>query len=501
MLETVNITKKFAGVTALNNVNLQLMPGKVTALIGENGAGKSTLMKILSGVYTSYEGQVVYKGREMHFANPKEAQNSGIAIIHQELNLIPDLSIFENIYLGRELIDTWGFVDRKTMRKQTQSLLQRLKLDLSVDCLIRDLKVGQQQVVEIAKALLTDADVLIMDEPTSAISEQEVDVLFDIIERLRSEGKTIVYISHKLDELFKIADAYIVLRDGCVVESGDICNVNHDVLISKMVGRDIQLLKVGTRALAEEVVLKVDNLCLYDVHSKQRLVVDHASFQVHRGEILGLFGLMGAGRTELLETIIGMHDTRKSGEILMDGQTLRLKSPQQAIQAGIVLVPEDRKKNGLVLGLDIKTNVSLSRLQEVSEFGFINKRKDLSLAQHYIDSLKIKCSSPTQQTKNLSGGNQQKVVLARCLVTKPRVLLLDEPTRGIDPHAKNEIYKLILSLAEQGMAIVVVSSELPEILCLSDRVMVMSEGRLTATFQAAEANEDNILKAAIPKTI
>ncbi|MDM8174462.1 ATP-binding cassette domain-containing protein [Olivibacter sp. 47] len=268
-----------------------------------------------------------------------------------------------------------------------------------------------------------------------------------------------------------------------------------------MVGRDIQLLKVGTRALAEEVVLKVDNLCLYDVHSKQRLVVDHASFQVHRGEILGLFGLMGAGRTELLETIIGMHDTRKSGEILMDGQTLRLKSPQQAIQAGIVLVPEDRKKNGLVLGLDIKTNVSLSRLQEVSEFGFINKRKDLSLAQHYVDSLKIKCSSPTQQTKNLSGGNQQKVVLARCLVTKPRVLLLDEPTRGIDPHAKNEIYKLILSLAEQGMAIVVVSSELPEILCLSDRVMVMSEGRLTATFQAAEANEDNILKAAIPKTI
>lgn len=501
MLETINITKKFAGVTALNKVNLKLMPGKVTALIGENGAGKSTLMKILSGVYTTYEGQVVYKGREMHFANPKDAQNSGIAIIHQELNLIPDLSIFENIYLGRELIDTWGFVDRKAMRKQVQLLLERLKLDLKVDCLVRNLKVGQQQVVEIAKALLTDADVLIMDEPTSAISEQEVEVLFDIIERLRSEGKTIVYISHKLDELFKIADAYVVLRDGCVIESGELRDVNQDVLINKMVGREIQLLNVGTRVVAEEVLLRVDKLHLRDVHAKQRFVVDNVSFQVRRGEILGLFGLMGAGRTELLETIVGMHDTRKSGNIELEGKLLRLKSPQQAIEAGIVLVPEDRKKNGLVLGLDIKTNVSLSRLGEVSEFGFINKKKNINLAQHYVDSLKIKCASLTQQTKNLSGGNQQKVVLARCLVTKPRVLLLDEPTRGIDPHAKNEIYKLILSLAEQGMAIVVVSSELPEILSLSDRVMVMSEGRLTATFQAEEANEDKVLKAAIPKTI
>lgn len=501
MLETVNITKKFAGVTALKEVNLRLMPGKVTALIGENGAGKSTLMKILSGVYTSYEGKVIYKGQEMHFSNPKEAQNCGIAIIHQELNLIPDLSIFENIYLGRELVNTWGFVDRQAMRKQTQRLLERLKLHLSVDTLIRDLKVGQQQVVEIAKALLADADVLIMDEPTSAISEQEVEVLFGIIEKLRTEGKTIVYISHKLDELFKIADAYIVLRDGCVIESGEMQDVNHDLLIHKMVGREIQLLHAGSRTISEEVVLSVDKLSLREERSKQRLLVDHVSFQVYQGEILGLFGLMGAGRTELLETIVGMHDARKSGTIWMDGEAIRLKSPKQAIQSGIVLVPEDRKKNGLVLNLDIKTNVSLSRLEEVTEFGFISKKKDLSLAKYYVDSLQIKCSSPTQQTKNLSGGNQQKVVLARCMVTKPRVLLLDEPTRGIDPHAKNEIYKLIVGLAEQGMAIIVVSSELPEILGLSDRVIVMSEGKLTATFQADEANEDNVLKAAIPKTI
>lgn len=501
MLETVNVTKKFAGVTALNEVNLKLAPGKVTALIGENGAGKSTLMKILSGVYTEYEGQILYKGQEMRFTNPKEAQHTGIAIIHQELNLIPDLSIFENIYLGRELVDSWGFVDRKAMRKNAQQLLERLKLDLRVDCLIRDLKVGQQQVVEIAKALLTDADVLIMDEPTSAISEQEVEVLFGIIERLRKEGKTIVYISHKLDELFKIADVYVVLRDGCVIESGEMANINHDTLINKMVGREIQLLNIGHRSIVDNECLRVENFSLHDGQMKQRLLVDRVSFQVRRGEILGIFGLMGAGRTELLEAIAGMHASRRSGKLWMEGEAIYLKSPQQAIREGIVLVPEDRKKNGLVLNLDIKTNVSLSRLEEVSAFGFISKKKDIHLAQYYVDALKIKCSSLTQQTKNLSGGNQQKVVLARCLVTKPRVLLLDEPTRGIDPHAKNEIYKLILSLAEEGMAIVVVSSELPEILGLADRVMVMCEGSLTATFEANEANEDNVLKAAIPKVL
>jgi ribose transport system ATP-binding protein len=501
MLEALNITKKFAGVTALNAVNLRLMPGKVTAIIGENGAGKSTLMKILSGVYPEYEGKVVYKGQEVHFANPREAQQCGIAIIHQELNLIPDLSIFENIYLGRELTDQWGFVDRKAMRSNTQRLLERLKLNVSPNSLINELKVGQQQVVEIAKALLTDADVLIMDEPTSAISEHEVDVLFGIIEALRDEGKIIVYISHKLDELFKIADAYIVMRDGCVMESGEMQDVDHDGLINKMVGREIQLLSQAHRAVGKEVLLRVEGMSLQDTRIKQNLIVDHVSFQLHRGEILGLFGLMGAGRTELLETIVGMHHVRRSGTVWMEEQALRLKSPQQAIREGIVLVPEDRKKNGLVLNLDIKTNVSLSQLSEVTELGFINRKKDLDLAQQYVDSLKIKCSSPLQQTKNLSGGNQQKVVLARCLVTKPRVLLLDEPTRGIDPHAKNEIYKLIVSLAEKGMSIVVVSSELPEILGLSDRVMVMCEGKLTATFQAHEANEDNVLKAAIPKTI
>ncbi len=501
MLVTEKIGKKFFGVTALSDVSMEIVPGKVTAIIGENGAGKSTLMKILSGVYTDYEGKIFFKGKEVHFVNPREAQACGIAIIHQELNLIPDLSIADNIFLGRELFTPSGFLDKKAMHQKTQELLKRLQLEVATDTLIRDIKLGQQQVVEIAKALLTDSEVIIMDEPTSAISDHEVAILFKIIEGLRKENKAIVYISHKLDELFKIADNYIVLRDGKVTETGTMEGVNHDLIIKKMVGRDIKIIEKGHRTVKEEELLSVENLILSKKGNSSRVVLDNLNFSLKKGEILGVFGLMGAGRTELLECILGMHSTTSSGVVSLERNKLVLTSPNQAIQSGIVLVPEDRKKEGLILGLDVKTNLTLSSLKEIEKYGFLSLEKELVVTEKYIDSLKIKTSSPYQSVKNLSGGNQQKVVLARCLATHPKVLMLDEPTRGVDANSKNEIYKLIIALSETGLGIIVVSSELPEILTVSDRILVMAEGKITAEFDSAEANEDAILKAAIPQTI
>jgi ribose transport system ATP-binding protein len=501
MLIAENISKHFSGVTALDNVCLELQAGKVNAIIGENGAGKSTLMKILSGVYKDYEGNIIYKNKPVRFQNIKQAQAAGIVIIHQELNLIPYLSITENIFLGREMTTAWGTLDKKQMRIKTQELLNKLKLSIEPDTKIGLLKVGQQQVVEIAKALLFDADVIIMDEPTSAISDSEVELLFDMIDQLKKENKTIVYISHKLDELFKIADRYIVLRDGKTIESGDMKGMTHDGIIQKMVGRDINIVRRANAGKNKNALLSVNNISLIHPERKNKELLKNISFTLNKGEILGIFGLMGAGRTELLETIFGLHTKRATGTVQVEGKPTNIQSPADAIQAGLALVPEDRKKDGLVLGLDVRTNICLTTLQDMQSMGLLNSRKENSLAEKYITGLKIKASSPIQITRNLSGGNQQKIVLAKWLATKPKILMLDEPTRGIDIHAKNEIYKLILQLAGEGLGIIVVSSELPEILTVSDRILVMAEGAVTAEFAAGEATEDNILKAAIPKTI
>ena len=501
MLIAENITKKFSGVTALDNVCLELYAGKVNAIIGENGAGKSTLMKILSGVYAEYGGRIVYKNQPIHFQNTKQAQAAGIAIIHQELNLIPYLSITENIFLGREITNAFGMLAKKQMRKQTVDLLKRLKLNIDADTKISSLKVGQQQVVEIAKALLFDAEVIIMDEPTSAISESEVEVLFGIIAQLKSEGKVIVYISHKLDELFKIADRYIILRDGKTIESGNMQGMTHDAIIQKMVGREIKIVRKSNAARKENALLSVTGLSLKHPSGKNDLVLKNISFNLNKGEILGVFGLMGAGRTELVETIFGLHAKRSTGNISIEGKEKNIQSAQDAINAELALVPEDRKRDGLILGLDVRTNICITTLDELQAAGLLNNNKEFALAKKYTSDLRIKTSSDKQLARNLSGGNQQKIVLAKWLATKPKILMLDEPTRGIDINAKNEIYKLILQLADEGLGIIVVSSELPEILALSDRILVMAEGSITAEFAANEATEDNILKAAIPKTI
>ncbi|HWB92916.1 MAG TPA: sugar ABC transporter ATP-binding protein [Puia sp.] len=524
MLVAENITKRFSGVVALENVCLELHPGKVNALLGENGAGKSTLMKILSGVYPDYEGRILFRGEEVRFKNTREAQASGIAIIHQELNLVPFLSVAENIFLGSELLTPFGLLDKRRMREKTRQLLQRLALDVDPDAKVASLKVGQQQLVEIAKALLHQAEVIIMDEPTSAIGDKEVKALFDIIANLKREGRIIVYISHKLDELFAIADRYIVLRDGRFIEAGEMKGIGHDELIRKMVGRklDARLRQRGGSRTGAQVrgapevrreipteegtiyrrrptellpeLLTVRDLCLY---SGSRTLKD-ISFALHKGEVLGIFGLMGAGRTELLESIFGLHGGAVSGAVSLGGKAVSLASPGDAVKAGIALVPEDRKKDGVVPGLSVRQNICITTLPDLATMGVLSDGKEQALAGKYIGSLQIKTSSQKQLVKNLSGGNQQKIVLAKWLATNPSVLMLDEPTRGIDIHAKTEIYRLIMQLADEGMGIIVVSSEMPELLAVADRVLVMCEGSVTAAFGIEEATEDNLLKAALP---
>lgn len=495
MLVTKNITKKFPGVTALENVSLQIDAGKVTAIIGENGAGKSTLMKILSGVYTDYEGQIFFNEQPVQFTGTVAAQEAGIAIIHQELNLIPYLSVAENIFLGQELLTSLGLLDKKAMHAKVAELLNTLSLNIAPDTLVATLKVGQQQMVEIAKALLIDASLIIMDEPTSAITTAEVETLFAVTKALRQKNKAIVYISHKLNELFEIADNYIVLRDGKLIESGYMHAVSHDELIRKMVGREIQPMQKGLAGEEAVEFLRLENICLKQNNKPAKL--DNISFSVHSGEILGIFGLMGAGRTELLETIFGLHTRSVTGQVYIDKKAIGINTPADAIKAGVVLIPEDRKKDGCILGMEIKKNISLPCLEEVETICFLDDAKESALAKKYIQQLGIKTPSENQKVMNLSGGNQQKVVLAKWLQLNPRVLLLDEPTRGIDVNAKNEIYKLMQELAAKGMAIIMVSSELTEILTVSDRVLVMSEGKLKAGFPISEATEDNILSAAI----
>jgi len=500
MLVVENISKHFSGVAALDGINLEILAGEVTAIVGENGAGKSTLMKILSGVYADYEGRVLLKGQLVSFTSPKHAQECGISIIHQELNLIPYLSITENIFLGRELT-TWGGLDKKAMRLKTQELLKRLKLSLDPDTLVVDLKVGQQQVVEIAKALLTESEVIIMDEPTSAISDNEVKVLFEIIDDLRRENKAVVYISHKLDELFKIADRYIVLRDGKLIESGRMEDVQTNDIIQKMVGREVRLVRNRSSKAQDCELLEVRNLHLKNPERSGEYLLNDISFCLNKGEILGVFGLMGAGRTELLEAIFGQHPKHTSGNISIGGKAYSYSSSIEAIKAGLALVPEDRKKDGLVLGLDVQKNIAITTLKDREVLGLLHMGKETQLCDKYRSDLKIKASSGKQTADSLSGGNQQKIVIAKWLATHPKILLLDEPTRGIDINAKNEIYKLMLDLTGQGLGIIMVSSELPEILAVSDRVMVLSEGSVTAQIAIDDATEENILKAAIPKSI
>lgn len=499
ILEAKDIVKIFPGVRALNHVDFCVYRGCLNALVGENGAGKSTLMKVLAGIYQPDSGGIFLDGNPIQFNDPRHARQHGIAVIHQELSLIPYLSIAENIFLGYEFRNRFGLVDYGKMHREASRLLKMLDLHIKPDRPVSSLSVGQQQAVEIARSLSMDATIIIMDEPTSAISEHEIDVLFELIENLKGQGVSFVYISHKLDELFRIGDYITVMRDGEVIGKDSLSNLNHDAVVRMMVGRDLKDLYRREASVTSDEALRVEQISL-DNSAHEGCSVSNISFHVNRGEVLGVFGLMGAGRTDLLETIFGRHPKRSSGDIFIQGKKLCLHSPKDAIEAGVVLAPEDRKEQGLVLGMTVVENMTLANLQNVQRFGFLQKTTEARMADTYIERLRIKTPSGKQKVKNLSGGNQQKVILGKWLATQPVVLLLDEPTRGIDINAKREIYRLIDELTEQGLAVVMVSSELPEILGLSDRILVMSEGKKTAEYPRGEATEEAILTAALPKS-
>jgi ribose transport system ATP-binding protein len=498
VLEGSGISKAFPGVKALNDVQIQVRRGRLNALLGENGAGKSTLMSILAGVFPADAGTVTLRGRPVSFRNTREAQEAGVSIIFQELNLIPQLSVAENIFLGREPRSRVGLINYDQMNREADALMDQLETPMDARAPVERLSVGQQQVVEIAKALSFRADVLIMDEPTSAITEQEVAVLFRLIRQLKRRGVGIIYITHKLDELEGIADDVTVLRDGHFVGTTLYADVNRNDLIRMMVGRDLSDLFTKTSAPVGEAALEAQSISLRHPERSGDFLVNEVSFQAKRGEVLGVFGLMGAGRTELLQTIFGLHPKNSSGTVLIDGRPVAIRSPEAAIRAGLALAPEDRKVDGLVLSMSVAANTTLACLPRTERFGLVQAQLERELVGEYVERLGVKTPSISQTTRNLSGGNQQKVVLSKWLATSPKILMLDEPTRGIDINAKREIYALIDELAHTGLAIVMVSSELPEILAVADRIMVMAEGRKTAEFNREEATEERLLHAALP---
>lgn len=497
VLEARAIVKRFPGVLALDRVDFQIDAGEVHGLIGENGAGKSTLMHVLAGAQQPDEGQILLDGRCVQFANPRDALDRGISIVYQELNLIPYLTVAENVFLGRELRSAVGLIDSKEQNRRCAALLAQLDPTIDPRAEVNGLRVGQQQIVEVAKALNCQARVIFMDEPTSAISDQEIEVLFRLIESLKRSSIAIVYVSHKLDELLRISDRITVLRDGRLVKSLPTSETNHDAIVRLMVGRQLSGMFVHTPTKSQGERLRVADLT-QESASSGILRVDGVSISVEGGEVLGIFGLMGAGRTELLESMFGLRPRQTTGAIFVDGKECAIGCPSDAMRYGIGMVPEDRKQDGLVLEMSVEQNISLSSLTRMERGLFLIRRVERAHAEKYVDRFAIRTPSVHQAVQNLSGGNQQKVVLAKVLSFQPRVLLLDEPTRGIDVNAKREIYGLIDELKRQGLAIVVASSELPELLGIADRIMVMCEGRKTAEFGQAEATEETVMRAAVP---
>ena len=487
IVSMTDICKNFPGVKALDHVNFELRSGEVMALIGENGAGKSTLMKILSGVYTKDSGTVKINGQEYDDLNPKKAQQLGVAIIHQELNMCKHLSVAENIYLGRELRGKFC-IDNKTMEAESQKILDELGIDIKPWESVGDLPVSKQQMVEIAKALSINAKILIMDEPTSALTSKEIDELFRIIRKLKKEGHGIVYISHRLEEFQHIVDRVTIMRDGQYIMSGDFKDLTMDKMISDMVGREIKEKFPRVQCEKGKKIFEVRNL------NAGRMVRD-INFSVYEGEIVGFAGLMGAGRTETTRAIFGV-DPKDSGEIYVDGKEVKINGPLDAIRNGVVLSPEDRKKDGLCTKLSIRENMALPNLDLIGKHGIVNSSKEDELCEKIVKDLQIKTPNVEIDSGNLSGGNQQKVVVGKWLARNSRVVIFDEPTRGIDVGAKVEIYNLMNQLKQQGIAVMFVSSEMPEVMGLADRIIVMCDGRITGELTAAEATQDDILKMA-----
>lgn len=506
ILEMKDITKIFPGVKALDSVNICVHKGKIHAVCGENGAGKSTLINVLSGVhpYGTYEGNILINGKEFYFSNTSEAEQQGIVCIHQELELIPELNVAENIFIGK-FPKKNGLIQWNEVYYETEKLLQKVGLaktegretQVKPDDKVKNLGIGQQQLVEIAKALSRDAKILILDEPTAALTENEVDNLLGILNNLREKGITCIYISHKLDEVMRIADYVTILRDGKAVGSSSVSEITKNEIIRLMVGRELNNLFPYEDHKRSDPVLEIIDYSVWNPNIPNRKLIKNINLKIYKGEILGISGLMGAGRTELFSSVYGAFKAKSEGTVKIEGNQIRIKSPAHALKNGIALIPEDRKRHGLVLLMDVKENTTLAALKEISKMGIINENLEIYKTTNLIDKLKTKTSGVNQKVKYLSGGNQQKVVLQKALLTKPKVLILDEPTRGIDVGAKYEIYKIMNQLVDEGVAIVMIASELEEILGMSNRIAVMSEGALTAEFESGEATQEKIMLAAV----
>lgn len=498
ILEMKNITKVFPGVKALDNVNLKVLKGEIHALVGENGAGKSTLMNVLSGVYPygTYSGSIYFENRECIFKNIRDSEKAGIVIIHQELALVPSLSIAENIFLGNERTKR-RLIDWSQTHIHAAELMKRVGLNENPATLVKDIGVGKQQLVEIAKALAKNVKLLILDEPTAALNEEDSENLLNLLLELKKDGITSILISHKLNEVLKVADTITIIRDGSVVETLDKQkdDVSENRIIKGMVGRDLtnrfpeRVPKIG------EVIFEVKNWNVYHPVIEDKKVIKDVNIKVRKGEIVGLYGLMGSGRTEFAMSVFGKsYGKRITGQIIKNGKQLVLNNVRQAIENGLAYVTEDRKSAGLILIEDIKKNISLANLDRISKKRVIDENKEIYVAEEYRRKLNIKCSSVLQKTGNLSGGNQQKVLLSKWIFTQSDILILDEPTRGVDVGAKYEIYKIINNLADEGKAIILISSELPEILGMSDRIYVMNEGRIVGELSREEASQESIMK-------
>lgn len=489
VIEMKGISKSFSGNKVLDQVDFQLLPGEIHALMGENGAGKSTLIKILTGIYERDAGKVFFKGKDVYFKNPKEAELSGIAVIHQELNIIPHLTVYENMFLGKELkIGKLGITKDKEMKNKTKEYLNRLGIDLDPNMEAGNLSVGQQQMIEIARAVATNAEVLIMDEPTAALTDREIEVLFKVIASLKEQGVGIVYVSHRMEEIFQICDRISVLRDGQFIDVKEVAKTNFDEIVKLMVGRQL-----GGRFPERDTKIGPEQFKVENLTSKG--CFENISFSVHQGEVIGVAGLMGAGRTEIMQAIFG-YRTLHSGKMFIDGKQVTIKSPHDAIKAGIAFVTEDRKSQGLILDLSVRENFSITNLRKISKNSIVSSKKEILFADEMIKKLHVKTSGRELSVKSLSGGNQQKIVIGKWMGMNPLILILDEPTRGVDVGAKKEIYQLINDLTKQGVSIIMVSSELPEILGMSDRILVIHEGRLSAVLNKSEATQEMIMQSA-----
>ena len=493
ILEMKGIKKYFYGVKALDGVDFKIRTGEVHALIGENGAGKSTLVKILAGVHQPTAGLIMLNDKPIQFQSPQISQQAGISAIHQEATMFSELSIAENIFMGHHIRNkSNGLLSWKEMKSKTQILLNKLEMDIHPDTKVKNLSVAQRHMVEIAKALSLNAKIVIMDEPTSALTLKEVEYLYKIIQKLRSEGKAIIFISHKFDEVFEIADYFTVLRDGKYIGEGRIADVSINKIIQMVIGRSLEQMYPKLDAEQGDNVLMVNNLTKVGIFK-------NVSFKLHKGEILGFFGLVGAGRSEVMQTIFGIN-SKTSGEIFINGEKVNIASPSDAMNYGIAYLPEDRQLQGAILAMNIKENITLPIIDRISKHLFLDRNREFEITDEYGKLIEIKASNWDQLVENLSGGNQQKVVLAKWITTQPKILIMDEPTKGIDVATKATVHNFISDLAKEGIAIILISSELPEILGMSNNIIVMHEGVVTAKFAREEASSEKIIKAAIGNT-